>query len=164
MSDETLAFLFDLSKDAPDRAIDQIKSLQARVAQAFTAASVLIGFEAFASLPGHNASRAALGALAAAGMIYAVIAIISVVTLLPTFAWGLPNPRTLVERYGAFEVPSIQQALMNGIIRDMPRNAQLIRSAGSAATWCVRLLAVEALAMGVALLLSLVTSGAAAAH
>jgi hypothetical protein len=164
MSDETLAFLFDLAKGAPGLAKDQIKSLQGRVAQAFSAATVLIGFAALVTSLSHNLSNATLGALAVAGLAYALTATIALWMLRPIFAWGLPDPERLRDRYAAFPVPSIQQALMNGLIRDWPLNFELVAKARTAATWAVRLVAAEGVAMALALVLSVVTSGAAAAH
>jgi hypothetical protein len=165
MSDETLAFLFDLAKGAPDLAMDQIKSLQGRVTQAFTAATVLIGFAALVtSLGGHNLSNATLGALAAAGLAYALTTVVALFVLRPIFAWGLPNPGKLLDRYDKYPVPSIQQALMNGLVRDWPLNDRLVKKARTAATWAVRFVAAEGVAMVLALILSFVTSGAAPAH
>jgi hypothetical protein len=153
-SDETLAFLFDLAKESPNQAMDQVKSLQARVTQAFTSGTVFVGFAAFATVPGSNLTHPALGALAMAGLAYLMLAVVSVLILHPTWAAGLPNPETLWRDYKMYPVSSIQQAFIQALVRDWPTNRRRVAVSKWAARVAMWLLVVEAIAMALGLVLS----------
>jgi hypothetical protein len=153
----TLTFLFDLAKGAPERAATQIRSLQGRVTAAFSAATVLIGFAAFVTMPGSHLTRYTLAGLALAALAYALVAAVAVVGLRPSGVWGTTNPEKLWTDYAGYPVPAIQRALMAALARDWKGNAEKVRSAEQAARWAVRFVAVEGLAIATALLLARVS-------
>jgi hypothetical protein len=157
-SDETVAFLFDLAKDTPDRTITQVQSLQGRVTQAFTAGSVLIGFAAFATVPGAHLTHATLGALAMAGLAYFVLAAAAIGTLRPTWGYGLPNPATLWNNYRSYPVRSIQEAFITALVRDWPDNLRSVTRAQWTARIAVVCLVAEVGALTVGLTLSRVNT------
>jgi hypothetical protein len=157
-ADETVAFLFDIARETPDRVIEQIKSLQGRVTQAFTAGAVLIGFAAFATVPGAHLTHATLGSLAMAGLAFLVLMLTAIVTLLPNYGYGLPNPETLWTQYRGYAVKSIQEAFIERLVQDWPNVKRRVTRSKWASRIAVLCLAAQIVALGVGLVLSRVNT------
>lgn len=153
-SEDTVAFLFDLAKDSPAQAVDQIKSLQSRVGQAFTAGTVVIGFTSVATIAGSHLTHATLGALAMTGLNYVLLMAVALWLLRPTYVFGLPNPQKLWDDYLSHAAASIQLAFLERLALDWPDNDRRVRSAERAARWAVAFVTAEVASMAVALLLS----------
>lgn len=158
-SPETIAFLFDLAKGAPAEAMDQIKSLQARVASCFAAATVLVGFGALVALPvtGSHLSGATTGALIAAGVAYVLAAAIGVWTLRPAKVLGLPDPPALRCDYQKYTPNETMGVFLEALARDAPTNAKYVQTASDAVVRTLVLVFAEGLAMALAILFSHVT-------
>jgi hypothetical protein len=157
-TDETIAFLFDLARETPDRVIDQLKSLQGRVTQSFTTGTVLIAFAAFATVPGSHLTHATLGALAMAGLSYVVLTVIAILTLLPSWGYGLPAPPTLWNDYRTYKVRSIQEAFIERLRLDWPTAKNKINDAKWASRIAVLCVVAEVIALAVGLVLSRVNT------
>jgi hypothetical protein len=157
-TDETVALLFDIAREAPGEVLDQIKSLQGRITQAFTAGTVLIGFAGLATVSGSHLTHATLGALAMAGLCYLVVLIVAILTLLPAWGYGLPDPETLWNTYRTFSPRRIQEAFLEALARDWPTNRGLVTLWDRAARVGVIFLGAETVAVAVGLVLSRVNT------
>jgi len=149
---EAVEFLFEAVKDAPDRAMAQIKSLETRGAQAFTAATILIGLASVGPL--REASRWTVAFFALAVAAYVVVAGIALWLLRPGFVFGLPSADTMWRDYRNFNPGASKAVIMEALARDAPKNADLIGAKERWARAAVIATAAEGVAMGVALLLS----------
>lgn len=157
-TDETVAFLFDIARETPDRVIDQLKSLQGRVTQSFTTGTILIAFAAFATVPGGHLTHATLGALAMAGLTYLILTVVAILTLLPSWGHGLPAPPTLWNDYRAVKVRAIQEAFFERLILDWPTAETKVKHAQLASRIAVLCVVAEVIALAVGLVLSRVNT------
>jgi hypothetical protein len=93
-----------------------------------------------------------------AGLAHLVVAIVAVVTLLPTWGYGLPNPEKLWNDYRTFPVRPMQEAFLKALARDWPYNRRAVTFWQWATRVAVVFVAAEAIALGVSLVLSRVNT------
>lgn len=75
LSSETLNFLFDYTKGAPDKQLERVASLDGKMVQVFSAASVIIGL---GGLSGHSGGVAGAVFIALAVVAYVFVGLFAV--------------------------------------------------------------------------------------
>ena len=151
---QTAEFLFDVVKGSADQAMAQIKSLEARGAQAFTAATVLLGLASFGSFTTGHVSRAAFAFFVIALAGYLAAAFASLRLLLPAEVSGLPSTAAMWAQLRQREVPAVKASLTQTLATAEPINDDAIKQRRRWAGRTVKAVALEGAAIGLALLLS----------
>lgn len=151
---QTAEFLFDVVKGGADQAMAQIKSLEARGAQAFTAATVLLGLASFGSFTTGHVSRAAFAFFVIALAGYLAAAFASLRLLLPAQVAGLPSTAEMWAQFRQRQVNAVKASLTQTLAVAEPTNDTAIKQRRKWARRTVVAVAVEGAAIGVALLLS----------
>jgi hypothetical protein len=157
-SPEAVAFIWDQVKDAPDRCVARAKSLEARGAQAFSAATVLVGLGGLTNLRGGHVPRTAIAFLALGALAYVLAAVSALRLLRPSYIHNLPEADAMWRDYRLHDVAASKAAIIEAIARDARVNRDMVEAKANQAEWAVRWVAVEGVALAVALLLSVVTS------
>jgi hypothetical protein len=151
---KTAEFLYDTIKGDTDTAQAQIKSLQGRGAQAFTAGTVLLGLASFSGFGTAHLTRAAFAFFVLAVIGYLGAALASLKLLLPTTIDGLPGATAMWDKLRKFSVTDVKASLAQSIGEAEADNDKAINDQAGWAKLVVIGVAFEAVTIVVALLLS----------
>lgn len=155
-SSQTVDLLFDLMKDADDRAIAQVRSFEARAAQALGAGTILLGLAGlgpFTASMSVQAKEAVLALLAVAVTAYVAAATAALWLLLPTFVYGYSRAR-LWGTHRDYPERDIKVALMTAISADAEDNEDRLSTKSKLAQAAIAGVAAEGIFVGVALLVA----------
>jgi len=144
---ETLAFIFGLVRDAPERQLHDLEALDAKMVQIFGAASIVIGLAGISdtNLDGSTAVKALLvGALIA----YFATAVVSFIHLrLREFRRSL-HADTLWNELWQRDVGEIQHALVADIAAAYDYNKQVLHEKGRTILAALVLAGIEIVLVG----------------
>ena len=149
LATETVDFLYEAGKGGLDLQIHTADALDSKTVQAFAAASVVVGLAAVSG-SGRN-----LTLLATAVLAYTVVSVATAIGLWTRELRVPASPTQLWRRYWADSVPSIKHALVADLAAGYQKNNEHLRSKAKCLRWCLAGVAVESLAVGLALLVSL---------
>ena len=110
---ETLDFIFDYTRDAPERQLQDAKDLDNKMAQLFSVASVVIGLAGLAN-SNMGEGQTAWPLVVALGL-YVVAAGVALISLFPAVQWRSLHADRLWKEYWQTDVPDIKHALADDI-------------------------------------------------
>jgi hypothetical protein len=151
---ETVDFIYNTVSGCGAKAMDQIKSLEARGVQAFSAATVLIGLASFSNLSSGDRAHDVFTWLLIAAIAYGVAGFASFRLLLPSKTSGLPSVADLW-KLRAYPLEEVKGSLIQTLINEAePNNDKAIKSSRLWATIEIGAVIAEGVAVGVAVLIS----------
>jgi hypothetical protein len=151
---KTAEFLYDTIKDTAGLAMDQIKSVEGRGAQAFTAGTVLLGLASFGGFSTGHVSAAAFAFFILAVIGYLGAALASLKLLLPTSIAGIPSAAEMWERLRKSDLIGVKASLAQSLAEAETENDNAIKARAMWASRVVKGVAFEAVTVVIALLLS----------
>jgi hypothetical protein len=151
-NEKTIEFLYDTLKANTDLAITQMKSVEARGAQAFTVGTVLLGLASFGSFATGNVPQLALDAFGVAVVAYLGAAFASLMLLRPAAVVGLPSPADMWT-LRTTDIVLVKESLSATLVDGEAANDSAIAGRQKWASNAVAAVLMEGAAIGAALLL-----------
>jgi hypothetical protein len=143
---ETLAFIYDWGWGALDRQLAAADALDAKMAQALAAGSILLGLPAASGISG-GATAAFLGCATAAFLVLAALA----VHALWVRRWRAPlSPSQAWREYWADEAEAIRWTIVADTSEAYEENEGLLDSKRRSLRWALSALGAEAVLVGAA--------------
>lgn len=154
LREETLDFLFEYTRDAPARQFSVVDGLDAKIVQVFAAATVIVGLAAvnLAHQPFAVTIFLAVAILAYIGVVVATVRAVGV-----TDYKGNAHADALWHKFWADDVMSIKHALVASTSKAYAENRELIAKKGSAVQCAIIATGIEAIAVGISLLVAAVS-------
>lgn len=156
MSDEikskALDFIFEYTREAPERQLQDAKDLDNKMAQLFSVASVVIGLAGLANSGGSEDSSPWLLVIALG--FYVVTAVVALISQFPTVQWRSLHADELWKKYWQTEVPEIKHALVDDIQKAYGRNNKMLEHKGLMIKIVATTTGAEVLFVGLGLILS----------
>lgn len=122
---ETLEFIFDYTRDAPEKQLQDAKDLDNKIAQLFSVGSIVIGLAGLANL-GPSTGGDVWFLLIALGF-YVIGAIVALISQFPTVQWRSLHADVLWEEYWQKDVSAIQHALAEDIQKAYGCNNKVLK-------------------------------------
>ncbi len=144
-SDESLSFIFDYTKDAPDLATEDATTLDNKVVQVFSAASVIIGLGGLSGSSGHLTSAILLALGLAA---YVGVGIVSFIHLRGRTFRRSRQADTLWDNFWQHSVSDIKHSLVQDIAAAYLHNKRVVEDKGKTLNWALAVIAVEVFFVG----------------
>jgi hypothetical protein len=149
---DALNFIFDYTREAPERQLQDAQNLDNKIAQIFSAASVVIGLAGLAS-PGPSGGWADW--LLVVGLVfYLITAIVALLSQFPKVQWRSLHADVLWREYWQTEVPKIKHALAENIQKAYGQNNRVLEQKSLAIKVVVVATGAEVLLVGLGLILS----------
>jgi hypothetical protein len=137
LSGETLDFIFDYTKEGPERQLGDVDALDSKMVQVFSAASVIIGL---GGLSGHSGGVAGAILIALAVVAYVVVGLAAVKHLgVRTFRRSL-QADVIWRKLWRYGVSDVKHSIVDDISRAYAHNKEVID--GKARTLQIALIAV----------------------
>ncbi len=149
---ETLDFIFDYTRDASERQLQDAKDLDNKMAQLFSVASVVIGLAGLANSSQGSGWSAWLLVIALG--FYVIVAVVALISQFPTVQWRSLHADVLWEEYSRTDVPDIKHALVDDIQRAYGRNNKVLKKKGLMIKIAATTTGAEVLFVGLGLILS----------
>jgi hypothetical protein len=151
---KTAEFLYDTIKETTGFALDQIKSVEGRGAQAFTAGTVLLGLASFGGFSTGHVSGAAFAFFILAVIGYLGAALASLKLLSPTSISGIPSGAEMWSNLRKSDLIAAKASLAQSLAEAETDNQDAINNRAMWARLVVKGVAFEAVTVVIALLLS----------
>ncbi len=147
---ETLEFIFNYTKEAPERQIKDAEALDNKMAQIFSVASVVIGLVGVSSVSGRWTNLL----LAAALISYLVAATVALFQLIPKAQNRSLHADKLWSTFWQKEVYDVQHSLVDDISKAYSHNLEVLKKKSLTLKVVLGATAAEVLFIGIALILS----------
>lgn len=146
---ETLTFILDWTKDAPERQVRDGEASDTKMVQILGAASIVIGLTGIANRTASSAPSWVMFGLLVALAIYAALACIAVAQLWPKRFQRSAQADELFPNYWADDVQTVRHALAHNVSEAYRFNKAVLAQKKERVCWALGLLALQVVVVGV---------------
>lgn len=152
INSETLEFIFNYTKDAPEQLIKDAEALDDKMIRIFSAASIVIGLAGISNTAVSGEWVNWL--LAIALSLYLITAVVAFLELMPKAQNRSLHADKLWDKFWQEDIVSVQHSLVDNISEAYIHNTDVVKKKGLALKITAVTVPIEVLLVGAALLLS----------